>query len=52
MIRQIKTETSGNLSESIIWDGKTSEGTEAAKGLYLVQIRTADQRGTIKIIKE
>jgi hypothetical protein len=52
MIRQIMTETSGDLSEPIIWDGNTSAGTEAAKGLYLVQIRTAHQRGTIKIIKE
>lgn len=52
MIMQIMTETSGDLSEPIIWDGKTSAGTEAAKGFYLVQIRTAHQRGTIKIIKE
>jgi glycosidase len=52
MVRQIKTETSGDLSEPIIWDGRSSAGVDTGKGLYIVQIHTTHQRGSIKIIKE
>ena len=52
MVRQIKTETSGDLSEPIMWDGRSSAGVDTGKGLYIVQINTPHQRGTIKIIKE
>jgi flagellar hook assembly protein FlgD len=50
IIRQIKTEASG--SETITWDGRTVDGDEVAKGLYLVQIRSERKSCTVKIIKE
>jgi hypothetical protein len=40
------------LSEPIIWDGRSSAGVDTGKGLYIVQIHTTHQRGSIKIIKE
>jgi len=50
LIRQIETDISDS-SIPVRWDGKTSSGTEAPAGLYLVQIKTGKRIGTIKVIK-
>jgi hypothetical protein len=50
IIKQMKTRISG--SEIITWDGKTGNGSEAPAGLYIVQIHSMRNTGTVKIIKK
>lgn len=52
LIRQIKTGTSGDSPEPVIWDGRSATGVEAENGLYIVQLRSGGSSTTIKIIKE
>ena len=52
LIRQIKTNTSWDSSEPLIWDGRSATGVEAENGLYIAQVRSGGSSGTIKIIKE
>lgn len=52
MIRQIKTSFPASGVQTIIWDGKSENGTEAPTGIYIVNIRTTFGNQALKIIKE
>lgn len=52
IIRQLNTDFSTDEIQTVIWDGRTATGAEAAGGIYLVQICTANRCETIKVIKE
>jgi glycosidase len=52
LIRLLKSETSSEGSALMKWDGKTSNGTEAGKGIYIIQVRTTGRIETTKIVKQ
>jgi hypothetical protein len=52
VIKQIKTGIVTDGIQTVLWDGRTSGGSEAPKGFYFVQVITAVGSETIKIIKE
>ena len=51
MIRQIKSDIITESMQLLKWDGKTSNGAEVSKGIYLVQVHSAGRSETIKVIK-
>jgi glycosidase len=50
LIKQINTFVTDS-SVPVRWDGRTACGAEAPAGFYIVQIRSTQRTGTIKIIK-
>ncbi|MFA5817708.1 MAG: alpha-amylase family glycosyl hydrolase [Bacteroidales bacterium] len=52
MIRQLRTNISADGLQSVKWDGRLANGSEASGGIYFVQICTTLRSGTLKIIKE
>jgi flagellar hook assembly protein FlgD len=40
MIRKLKTEIPGDGLQTIRWDGKSENGSEASGGIYLIRVRT------------
>lgn len=52
MIRQIKTSFPASGVQTIIWDGKSENGSKAPTGIYIVNIRTTFGNQALKIIKE
>jgi 1,4-alpha-glucan branching enzyme len=52
LIRIIKTYVVPDGSQLVTWDGRTTAGEEAAKGIYLIQVRTVDGTETVKVIKQ
>jgi hypothetical protein len=52
IIRQFKTSISSDAVQSVTWDGKSTEGTATAGGMYFVLVRTSFGSETVKIIKE
>jgi len=47
LIRSRSTESRGTL----IWDGRTEDGSEAAPGIYFVRIRSMERIGSIRIVR-
>lgn len=39
-------------SQSIVWNGSTSQGTQVTDGIYFITITTGDQREVIRVIKQ
>ena len=52
IIRQIKSEIVTDGPQLFKWDGKTSAGAEAGRGIYFVQVQIQGKTKTVKIIKE
>jgi hypothetical protein len=52
MIWQKRSQSFAPGTETIIWDGKTSSGYEAGRGIYIVQIAAGNKKETIKILKK
>jgi len=52
MIRQLRTDISADGIQSVAWDGKSANGSEASGGIYIVRIVTILRSETVKIIKE
>jgi hypothetical protein len=52
LIRQIRTNISGDPKQIVNWDGRTANGAGAPRGIYFVNIRTSVQSEVLKIIKE
>jgi 1,4-alpha-glucan branching enzyme len=52
LIRQMKSDIVTGGSQLFKWDGKTSYGAEAGKGIYFIQTRTRGRSETVKIIKQ
>jgi glycosidase len=51
VIRQMKTGTIPDGRQIVTWDGKTENGTDAGKGIFLVSLKTPLRIQTIKVIK-
>ncbi|MCJ7449724.1 MAG: alpha-amylase family glycosyl hydrolase [Bacteroidales bacterium] len=51
IIRNLKTDISGDIMQTIRWDGRSENGLEVSDGIYLVQVRTLHRTQTIKVIK-
>jgi glycosidase len=51
IIWQKRTTAAAPGTEIITWDGRTSSGYEAGKGLYIVEITSGKKRDTLRIIK-
>jgi hypothetical protein len=51
MIRQLRTNISSEGIQSVEWDGKLANGSEASGGIYIVHIATTVRFETVKIIK-
>jgi hypothetical protein len=52
LIRLLKTNLSGNGYQTVIWDGRSSTGSPAPAGIYVVKVFTGLRSETLKIIKE
>lgn len=52
LIRYLEAGDSSGRPQLIKWDGKRSDGSEASKGMYLVQIRNLKRMETVKILKK
>jgi 1,4-alpha-glucan branching enzyme len=52
VIRQVRSDITTVGSQIFIWDGKTSGGAEAGKGLYFIQTLTGGRSETVKVIKK
>ena len=51
LVREIVTNVT-NESDPVMWDGRTSSGTEVPAGLYFVRLKYGFKTGFIKIIKD
>ena len=52
LVRQIRTNITGDSKQIVNWDGKTANGANAPIGIYFVNIRTSIHNEVLKIIKE
>jgi glycosidase len=52
LIRQIRTNISGDAKQIVKWDGKMANGADVPGGIYFVNIRTSVHSEVLKIIKE
>jgi hypothetical protein len=52
LVRQIRTNITGDSKQIVNWDGKTANGANAPMGIYFVNIRTSIHSEVLKIIKE
>ena len=52
IVRQLKTDVSPEGTETVTWDGRMGNGSEASAGIYIVQIYGTMRFGTVKVIKK
>ncbi|MGB8490088.1 MAG: alpha-amylase family glycosyl hydrolase [Bacteroidales bacterium] len=50
VIKKLETTLSAGGTESIIWDGRTGDGSAASRGLYIVKVTAGRKSETVKII--
>jgi len=51
MVRKLRTEIPGDGSGTIIWDGRSENGSYVPEGIYLIQVSTPLKIRTLKVIK-
>jgi hypothetical protein len=51
VVRQLNTTISGDGLQIVKWDGRTSDGSVAPSGIYLVNVKMPMGSKTVKIIK-
>jgi glycosidase len=51
MIRKLITEIPGDGTQTITWDGRAENGSEATGGIYIIQVRTPQRIQTLKVMK-
>jgi 1,4-alpha-glucan branching enzyme len=51
IIRQLKTDLSPEGIQSVRWDGRSGNGSDVPRGMYLVLARIGSRQETAKIIK-